>query len=326
MPFLLASLNLAVMLGIGGSQVMSGAISLGTLAEFQLLSAGFSAPLARLVGFGDLLVQVAGTLASVDDVLRHPVDPELEPRAPIGKRKLSGALELRDVTFGYSPLEPPLIQGLSLSVRPGERIAIVGTSGSGRSTISRLAVGLVRPWSGEVLLDGIPRATIPRGVLAATLAFVDQDIRLFEGTIRDNITLWDTTIPDEAVVRAARDAAIHEDIVARSGGYDRVLEEAGRDWSGGQRQRIEIARALAGDPAVLVLDEATSALDPVIEYEIDCALRARGCACLIVAHRLSTIRDSDEIVVLDAGSVVERGTHDELMQLGGRYVELVGDE
>ncbi|MCW2991622.1 MAG: SunT [Solirubrobacterales bacterium] len=326
-PPLLAALSVAVLLGVGGLQVMDGQISLGTLAAFQLLAVGFAAPLGQLVGFGRGMEEAAGKLSGLDDVLTYPADPEAmqRPIAAGTAARLSGALELDDVTFGYNRLEPPLIEGLSLRLEPGQRVAIVGPSGSGKSTVARLVTGLHQPWEGEIRLDGIPRREIPRGVLAATLAYVDQDIRLFEGTVRDNLTLWDPTFDGDEITRAGRDAAIHDDVLRRPGGYDRPIEEGGRDWSGGQRQRIEIARALAGDPALLVLDEATSALDPIVEHAIDRALRARGCACLIVAHRLSTIRDCDEILVLDGGRVVERGTHEELVARGGLYVELVGE-
>ena len=325
MPTLLASLNTAVILGVGGWRVTEGDLTLGTLVAFQALAVAFNAPIANLVQLGATLQEMAGNLTNVDDVLRHPVEPERTTTRGTRPARLTGALELRDVTFGYSPLAPPLVENFSLTMRPGERVALVGTSGSGKTTISRLVCGLYEPWGGQILLDGIPRNAIPPETLAASLALVDQDVVLFEATVRDTLALWDRTLTEESIVAAARDAAIHEDVVKRPGGYDRMIEEAGRDWSGGQRQRLEIARALAGDPALLVLDEATSALDPLVERQIDERLRARGCTCLIVAHRLSTIRDCDEILVMDRGQVVERGTHDELRDQGGLYATLIED-
>jgi NHLM bacteriocin system ABC transporter peptidase/ATP-binding protein len=330
LPTLLSGLSAAGVLAVGAWQVMNGTLSLGTLAAVQVLVAGFNAPLTLLVGFGSTLQQTAGNLASVDDVLNYPAAEESLARSSVGQSgdsrpRLSGALELADVTFGYAPLAPPLLDKLTLRLEPGQRVAIVGPTGSGKSTVARVTAGLYQPWNGLVLLDGRPRDAIRADVIATTVALVDQEIRLFEGTVRENLTLWDETISDEAMRRAAKDAAIHDDIMRREGGYDRQLESGGGDWSGGQRQRLEIARALAGDPALLILDEATSALDPIVEHEIDLNLRARGCACLMVAHRLSTIRDCQQIIVLDAGHVVERGTHDELLALGGTYAELVAD-
>jgi NHLM bacteriocin system ABC transporter peptidase/ATP-binding protein len=341
LPAMLISLNTAALIGFGGLQVMDGNLSLGTLVAFQMLATGFSGPIAQLVGFGAVLQQASGNLASVDDVLNYPVDSEAAERPvveevelpstngrPVRKRlpsRLSGEIDLVDVSFGYNPLEPPLVKGLNLHVSPGQRVAIVGPTGSGKSTVSKMVAGLNQPWDGQILFDGIPRTMIPRQVLASSLAFVDQEIQLFEGSARDNLTLWDPTITEEAVVRGARDAMIHDDIVKRPKAYDRAIEEGGRDWSGGQRQRLEIARALAGDPAILIMDEATSALDPLVEQAIDQAIRARGCTCLIVAHRLSTIRDCDEIVVLEKGIAVERGTHDELVANGGIYSEFLNE-
>jgi NHLM bacteriocin system ABC transporter peptidase/ATP-binding protein len=341
LPAMLISLNTAALIGFGGLQVMDGTLSLGTLVAFQMLAAGFSGPIAQLVGFGAVLQQASGNLASVDDVLNYPVDPEVAERPHVEEvelpstnghvrrkrvpSRLSGEIDLVDVCFGYNPLEPALVQNLNLHVEPGQRVAIVGPTGSGQSTVSKMVAGLNQPWSGEILFDGIPRTAIPRHVLASSLAFVDQEIQLFEGSVRDNLTLWDPTIAEEAVVRAARDANIHDDVVKRPSGYDRAIEEGGRDWSGGQRQRLEIARALAGDPAILIMDEATSALDPLVEQAIDRAIRARGCTCLIVAHRLSTIRDCDEIVVLSKGIAVERGTHDQLVANGGIYAEFLNE-
>jgi NHLM bacteriocin system ABC transporter peptidase/ATP-binding protein len=340
-PVMLTSISTAAVVGVGAWQVIGGHLSLGTLAAFQVLVAGFMGPLGQLVGFGQTVRQAAANLVNLDDVLDHPPDPDLEIAAsssgngPSGDGRsgggntnrrslaLSGALELRDVTFGYSPLEPPLIEGFSLRVEPGQRVALVGATASGKSTVARLAAGLARPWAGSILVDGTDRHRLPRPVLAATLSLVDQDIHLFEGSVADNITLWDPTITEEAMVRAASDAAIHDDIVRRPGGYARAILEGGTDWSGGQRQRLEIARALATDPAILILDEATSALDALVEAEIDQRLRARGCSCLIVAHRLSTIRDCDEIVVLDGGQPVERGRHEDLLAGGGCYAGLV---
>jgi ABC-type bacteriocin/lantibiotic exporter with double-glycine peptidase domain len=340
-PFLTAFAQIAV-LALGGLRVMQGELTMGMLVAFQSLMSSVIAPANALVDLGSSLQEIEGNMSRLDDVLRHPIDPRLAAattgteRAPSGNGgpgagqstvvadRLTGRIELKNVTFGYSRLAPPLIRDFSLVVEPGQRVALVGRSGSGKSTISKLVCQLYEPWEGEILLDGQPARQHPPDVLAASIAFVDQDLFLFEGTLRENLTLWDETIPEPAILQAARDAEIHDDVVARPGGFDAPVGEGGANFSGGQRQRLDIARALAGDPRILVLDEATSALDPVTEQSIDENLRSRGCTCVIVAHRLSTIRDADEIIVLDQGEVVQRGTHDSLMRdPEGAYAHLV---
>jgi ABC-type bacteriocin/lantibiotic exporter with double-glycine peptidase domain len=239
---------------------------------------------------------------------------------------LQGAVELRNITFGYSRIDPPLVENLTVTLKPGDRVALVGASGAGKSTIARLVCGLYELWEGEILLDGIPRSQIPHQVLSQSLALVDQDVLLFAGTVKENLTLWDATVPDSDLVKACTDAAIHDVVVAMSGGYDAELLEGAANLSGGQRQRLEIARALVANPTILVMDEATSALDAETEHRIVQNLRCRGCSCLIVAHRLSTIRDCNEIIVLERGHVVQRGTHATLLQEGGAYAHLIHSE
>ena len=327
LPPLLTALMTASVLVVGGLQVVHGRMSIGTLVLFQSLSMSFLQPVNSLVGLGETVQAVESSLTRLDDVLESPTaeDVPLES-APDIQVRLRGHVEFRNVTFGYNPAAPPLISNLSFSARPGQRIAFVGGSGSGKSTVARLLAGLYSPLSGEILFDGIPAGSIPAEILANSLALVDQDIVLFQGTVRENVTLWDSAMPDGRVMQACRDARIDSVIDAMPGGYASQLLEGGANLSGGQRQSLEIARALASEPAILIMDEATSALDSETEMAVDRNIRTRGCTCLIMAHRLSTVRDSDEIIVLDLGNIVERGTHDELLRRNGRYVALLAED
>ena len=326
-PAFLSSLNMVLILCFGSLRIMAGLLTIGMLSAFQMLMQNFSKPINDMVGFGSELQEVRADLDKLDDVLSNEEDEQMiegeEAKDIEDPPKLRGYLELKNVMFGYSRLAPPVIDNFSLSLKPGERVALVGHSGCGKSTISKIVAGLYHPWDGEALFDGKKRIAYSKDVMHNSVSIVDQDIFLFESTIVENLTMWDHTINMDSVILAAKDAHIHDDITYRPGAYDSMVGEGGRNFSGGQRQRLEIARALATNPSILILDEATSALDPVTEKAIDDNVRRRGWTCLIVAHRLSTIRDCNEIIVLDKGKVVERGTHGELIDKKGHYHNLI---
>lgn len=328
-PPFVSTLTTTLILVIGGLKVMNGQLTVGMLVAYQTLVASFSGPLNSFVQFGSTLQELEADMNRLDDVLRYPQDiqyrrDQKKIRDMSHVLKLSGQIDLQDITFGYSPLEKPLIEHFNLSIKPGQRVALVGGSGSGKSTVAKLISGLYQPWAGQVCFDGVAREELPPSLIQNSIGLVDQDIFLFSGSIRENVTMWDNTIPMHNVTTACRDAEIEEIIEAREGGYGGFVGEGGGNFSGGQRQRLEIARALAGSPTILVLDEATSALDPSTEAIIDDALRRRGCTCIIIAHRLSTVKDADEIVVMERGTIVERGTHDEMMAANGAYASLMG--
>lgn len=327
-PQLLGLVAYLSVLGAGAWLIMRGGFSVGDLVAFQVLLAGFTAPVHELFSQTQRLQMLRGDLARLDDVLHHDAEAGVSiiESPPKPRPKIAGALEFRDLTFGYDKGGEPLVQGFSLSVPPGGRVALVGASGSGKSTLARVAAGLYRPWSGEILVDGQPRDVYDREHLAEAIAYVDQDVALFEGTVRQNLTLWGEA-SDVQLREALEAAAISDEIEKREGGLDSMLQEGARNLSGGQRQRLEIARALVRGPSLLILDEATSALDPVSEAKVEANLRARRITCLVVAHRLSTVRDADEIVVLEGGQVIERGRHEALAAIeGGRYAALVASE
>ena len=314
---------------IGIYLIIRGDFTIGMVTAFQGFLVSFTAPASTFISAGQTLQELRTDMERIEDVMEYPVDSYSElghKEQEGGYKKLSGRVEMKAVTFGYSRLGDPLIKDFDLSLEPGSRVAFVGESGCGKSTLSKLLSGLYQPWQGEILFDGKPIGDIDRSVFTGSLAVVDQDIIMFEDTISANIRMWDETIKDFEVIMAARDAQIHSDIIQREDGYDHKMIEGGNDFSGGQRQRMEIARVLAQDPTIVILDEATSALDAKTEYEVVNAIRERGITCIVIAHRLSTIRDCDEIIVLDHGEVVERGKHDELFAKGGLYTRLVTNE
>lgn len=337
LPALFLVLGSAAVLAVGGARVLAGEWTLGLLMGFYVLAGSFLRPVGRFVQFADAFQILEADLQRLSDVLAAVEDPGLAATAGPsqgsggrtvatldGRTRLVGRIELRDVTFGYRPNGAPLIDKFSLTVEPGQRVAIVGLTGSGKSTLFKLMSGVYTPWSGEILFDGVPRAEVPREVLTASVALVEQQPVLFAATVRENLTLWNPAVPEGQLIAAAKDALLHDDIMRRGSGYDSQVREGGGNFSGGQCQRLELARALTGNPSVLLLDEATSALDAATEERIDHAVRRRGCTCIVVAHRLSTIRDCDQIIVLDRGHDVQRGVHEELMaDENGLYHRLI---
>jgi ABC-type bacteriocin/lantibiotic exporter with double-glycine peptidase domain len=315
-------------LALGLYQIIRGEFSTGMLLAFQSMFASFSAPVTELADAGATLREMRTNMERIEDVMEYPADVEYgeEASPDISYEKLTGKVELKHVTFGYSRLAPPLIEDFSMTLEPGKKVAFVGASGCGKSTLSKLISGLYKPWSGEILYDGKPLEEIDRNIFTGSLAVVDQEITLFEDTISNNIKMWDSSIEDYEMILASRDAGLHEDIMRRDNGYQYRMLEGGRDFSGGQRQRMEIARVLAQDPTIIIMDEATSALDAKTEFEVVQAIKDRGITCIVIAHRLSTIRDCDEIIVMDHGQIAERGTHAELMARHGAYEQLITSE
>jgi NHLM bacteriocin system ABC transporter peptidase/ATP-binding protein len=332
LPPLLTSLTTTFILGIGALRIMDGEMTLGALVAFTYLMGNFISPVNQLISVGTMLHETESDMGRIDDVMNYEVDEQFiekkdhvksDVQKEVFNNKLIGYFEMKDVTFGYNTTMPALIENFNLKLKPGSRVALVGGSGSGKSTVARVASGLYMPWEGEVLFDGKIKSDFPRHIITESLAVIDQDVLIFNGTIKENISFWDSTISDKNIIQSARDAAIHDIIAVRKDAYDSTVLEGGGNFSGGQRQRLEIARALATNPSILIMDEATSALDPTAEKIVMDNIKKRGCTCLIVAHRLSTIIDCDEIIVMEYGKIVERGTHKELIKQSGVYAQLV---
>ena len=326
-PAILSGINGALIMTFGGFSIMDGAMTAGMFMAFQNLMTSFQAPVNKIMSLSSSLQTTEMQMRRLNDVQNYKVDPlnfpENENEKSFAKDRLSGELTISDLSFGYSPLEPPLLKDFNLHIEPGKWVAVVGSSGSGKSTLAKIVTGLYEEWSGKIAFDGVERKNLPRAVILNSLAAVDQDIFLITGTVAENIALFDKSLRKSDIIQAAKDACIHEDILKLEGGYDAIVSEGGLNFSGGQRQRLEIARALAINPSFLVLDEATSALDPITEIKVLENIRHRGCSCLVIAHRLSTIRDCDEIIVLSYGKIVERGIHREMVKHDGPYRRLI---
>ena len=329
LPALLGGINGALIMTLGGFSIMDGMMTAGMFMAFQNLMGSFQAPVNSLIGLGSTLQTTEMQMQRLDDVRRYEIDSlnfREEKIDNFTSDRLSGEIEIKDLSFGYSPLESPLIENFNMHLAPGRWVALVGSSGSGKSTMARLLSGLYEEWTGEILFDGVNRREIPRSVICGSLSVVDQDVFQMSGTVRENIALFDKAVSRADIIQAAQDACIEETILQMEGGYEAKVAEGGMNFSGGQRQRLEIARALAVNPSILVLDEATSALDPITEQKVLTNIRHRGCSCFIVAHRLSTIRDCDEIIVLERGKIVERGTHRDMIKHDGHYRHLIEEQ